>query len=183
MSELYNDADYIELTIKALFRDRLVLQKAIDLKVNPADFGTINIYNAFAETALSIGSSSPGPIGQQLCLSYLKTKLKQHNILNADIDTVMDFYEFVYNEEVLNNEYVLKNFADFIKFRRYQTLKTDKSSTPELLVEEASKLVSDINLQDSAGAVRALDPFESLVLVEHKESLMTGFPAMRLPEG
>jgi hypothetical protein len=94
------------------------------------------------------------------------------------MDTVMDFCEFVYNEEVLNSEYILKNFADFIKFRRYQTLKADKSATPELLVQEATKLVSDINLQDSAGVVRAFDPFENLVLVEHKESLMTGFPAV-----
>jgi replicative DNA helicase len=178
MSDIYNDADYIELTIKSLFRDRQVLQKALDLKVTPSDFGTLNIYNAFADTALSIGASGPGPIGQQLCLSYLKTKLKQYNILNTDMDTVMDFCEFVYNEEVLNSEYILKNFADFIKFRRYQTLKADKSATPELLVQEATKLVSDINLQDSAGVVRAFDPFENLVLVEHKESLMTGFPAV-----
>jgi replicative DNA helicase len=178
MSDIYNDSDYIELSIKALFRDRYVLQKAIDLKVDYTDFGTINIYNAFADTALSIGMLSPGPIGQQLCLSHLKTKLKNHNILNADMSAVMDFYEFVYNDEILNGEYILKNLAEFIKFRRYQTLTGDKRNTPEVLVKEATRLLSDIELHDKSGGVRTFDPFQNLVLVEHKESLMTGFPAV-----
>jgi hypothetical protein len=178
MSELYNDSDYLELTIKCLFRDRLVLQKAADLQVRPEDFGTINIYNAFVAAALEIGKTSSGPISDQLCLAYLKTKLKEYNILQAEMSSVMTFWEYIYNDEPITADYVLQHFADFIKFRRYQLLKIGSHVTPESLVQEAGRLVADINLKNSSDSVRMFDPFEQLVLIEYKESLMTGFPGV-----
>jgi hypothetical protein len=158
-----------------LFRDRATLQKAIALQVKPEDFGTINIYNAFVATALDIKDS---PINPQLCLAKLKPSLKKYNVLDADMESVLAFWEYIYNNFPLNEEYILKNLPDFIKFRRYQQLRTDKNQTPEQLVSEASKLVSDIMMKSSSEDIMAFDPFESLVLVEHRESLMTGFPAV-----
>jgi hypothetical protein len=175
MSTLFNDADYIELTIKCLFRDKQVLNKAIDLGVRAEDFGTINIYNAFVETALAIGDA---PVNPQLCLSGIKSRLKEHNILQADMPTVLAFWEYVYNEAPLSAEYVLSNLAEFIKFRRYQSLKISGINNPEELVSEANKLVGDIDLKNTTGGIREFNPFEELVTIEHRESLMTGFPAI-----
>ena len=173
--ELYNDSDYIELTIKCLFRDKSVLQKALELKIRPEDFGTIKIYNAYVETALSVGVA---PINQQLCLGVLKSILKKHHILNADMPTVLEFWEFLYNDAPLNSDYVLSHLAEFVKTRRYQTLRANKIDSPEELVSEAGKLIGDISLNDSSGGIREFNPFDDLVLVEHKESLLTGFPAV-----
>jgi hypothetical protein len=175
MSDIYNNADYIELTIKCLFRDKQVLQKAIDLKVRAADFGTINIYSAFVEAALQIGEA---PTSSQLCLTYVTPLLKKYNILEADKASVIAFWEFIYNDEPLNAEHILGNLAEFIKFRRYQSLKVEKTNSPEELVNEAVRLIDDISLKNTSGGIRAFDPFEELVLVEHKESLLTGFPAI-----
>ena len=173
--ELYNDADYIELTIKCLFRDKAVLQKAQDLQVKPEDFGTISILNAFAEAALSIGKA---PINAQLCLSVLKPLLKKYHVLTADMGTVLEFWDFVYNDEPINSEYVLANFPDFVKTRRYQSIKIEKIETPEELISEAEKLIGDINLRDAKSGIREFDPFSELVLIEHRESLLTGFGAV-----
>jgi hypothetical protein len=175
MNEIYNDSDYLELTIKCLFRDRTVLQKAVELHAKPEDFGTINIYNAFVDAALDIAVA---PISAQLCLVKIKSLMKKYNILEADMNTVLTFWEFIYDDKPVDSAYVAKNMADFIKFRRYQLLRADKINSPEQLISEANKLVSDITLKNSVGGVRALDPFENLILVEHKESLMTGFPAI-----
>jgi len=171
MSDIYNDADYLELTIKCLFKDKATLQKAIELGITPKDFGTIEVYRAFVSVALSIASA---PIDQHLCLLKLKAELKARGILHPE--EALTLWEFVYRGEPQNSDYVAKNLADFIKFRRYQTLKIDKLSSPEELIHEAALLVADIELKSSSGAIREFDPFENLVLVEHKESLMTGFP-------
>jgi replicative DNA helicase len=171
MSDIYNDADYLELTIKCLFKDKATLQKAIELGITPKDFGTIEVYRAFVSVALSIASA---PIDQHLCLLKLKAELKARGILHPE--EALTLWEFVYRGEPQNADYVAKNLADFIKFRRYQTLKIDKLSSPEELIHEAALLVADIELKSSSGAIREFDPFENLVLVEHKESLMTGFP-------
>ena len=175
MSEIFNNAEYIELVIKCLFRDKQALQKAIDLKVRPLDFGTISIYNAFVETALEIGAA---PISSRLCITHISTILKKHNILDADKENVLAFWEFIYNDDPTNAEYVIQHFADFIKFRRYQSLKVDKLNSPEELVTEATKLVDEISLKDNASGIRIFNPFDELVLVEHKESLITGFAAI-----
>jgi hypothetical protein len=175
MSEIYNDADYIELTIKCLFRDKQTLSKALDLQVRPEDFGTINIYNAFVETALSIGDA---PVNPQLCLAEIKARLKKHNILQADMPTILTFWEYIYNDAPLSADYVLSNLADFVKFRRYQSLKVSSIHNPEELVSEANKLIGDIDLKNTTGGIREFNPFEDLVTIEHRESLMTGFPAI-----
>jgi replicative DNA helicase len=173
MSDAYNDADYLELTIKCLFRDKATLQKAVELGVKPEDFGSIEIYRAFVATALGIATA---PIDPQLCLIKLKVELQERGIIH--LEEALTLWEFVYSGELQNADYIAKHLAEFVKFRRYQTLKVDKLSSPEALVSEAGRLVSDIELKDSAGAIREFDPFENLVLVEHKESLMTGFPAI-----
>jgi replicative DNA helicase len=175
MSDTFNDADYIELTIKCLFRDRTTLQKALDLKVRPEDFGSIKIYNAFVAAALAVGTA---PINAQLCLATLRPQLKAYGVSDDDKDTVLAFWEFVYNDEVMNAEYICKNMAEFIKFRRYQTLKIQGINTPEQLIQEADKLIGDISLNNSTGNIREFNPFEQLVLIQHQESLMTGFPAI-----
>lgn len=175
MSDIYNNADYIELTIKCLFREKQVLQKALDLHVRPADFGTINIYNAFVEAALSIKDA---PIASELCLAYIAPLLKKYNILEADKPLVISFWEFIYNESPTNKDHILQNLAEFIKFRRYQSLKTEKTNSPEELVNEAAKLIDDISLKSNTGGIRVFDPFETLVKMEHRESLLTGFPAI-----
>jgi hypothetical protein len=175
MTEVYNNADYIELTIKCLFRDKQVLQKAIDLQVRPADFGTINIYNVFVEAALAIAEA---PVASRLCLTYVTPLLKKNNILEADKESVLAFWEFIYNDDPINAEHILQHLADFIKFRRYQSLKVEKIASPEELVSEAVKLIDDISLKDKSVGARTFDPFEQLVLVEHRESLLTGFPAI-----
>lgn len=172
MNALYNDADYMELTIKCLFREKTALQKAIDLQVRPEDFGTIRVYNTFVATALQIGAA---PISSKLCLATLKITKQLYNITELELPDMLTFWEFVYNDEPTNVEYVVQHMAEFIKFRRYQSLKLDKSNTPEELVSQAGKLISDVDLKDSAGCIRTFDPFKDLVLVEHRESLMTGF--------
>lgn len=171
----YNDADYLELTIKCLFRDRTTLQKAVDLGVEASDFGTLAIYNAFAQTALDIKEA---PISSELCLIKLKSNLRKYGLGESSNDSVLALWEYVYSDTPYNSEYVSKNLAEFLKFRRYQSLKIQAIDSPEELVSAASKLVGDINLKNSVGGIRAFDPFENLVLVENKESLMTGFPAV-----
>jgi hypothetical protein len=173
--EIYNDADYLELSIKCLFRDKAVLQKAQDLQVKPSDFGTINIYNAYVETAMSIGEA---PINPQLCLASLKPILKKHHILDADMPTVLAFWEFIYSEAPMNASYVASHLGEFVKTRRYQSIRADKLHSPEELVAEAGKLIGDISLKDTSGGIREFNPFEELVLIEHRESLLTGFPAV-----
>lgn len=175
MSNLYNDADYIELIVKALCRDKHSLQKALDLRLEPSDFGTINIYRLFVDCALSIGEA---PISSKLCLAKAKDLFEKHNITENQKNTVLQFWEYIYKDEEINSEYITKNLADFLKFRRYQTLKVDKINNPEELINQASKLVSDIQLKDSTEGVVEFNPFEQLVLVEHKDSLMTGFSAV-----
>jgi len=175
MNDIYNDSDYIELTIKCLFRDKNTLQKAIDLRIVPGDFGAINIYHAFVATALSIGVA---PVNPQLCLAKLKGELKIRDIEGASAASALEFWEFVYNDGPLNADHITKHLADFIKFRRYQAIKIGGMNTPEQLVNEAHKLLGDIELKNSVGNIREFDPFKKLILVEHKESLMTGFPAI-----
>jgi len=175
MSEVYNDADYLELTIKCLYRDRGAMQKALDLGVKPEDFGTINIYNAFVATAVSIGIA---PINPQLCLTILKPELKKHNVGEADMPTVIAFWEYIYNNDELTAEHIVKNLADFVKFRRYQMLRSANTDAPEKLVQDANKLIGDIELKNTTGGIREFNPFDELVLVEQQECLMTGFPAV-----
>lgn len=172
MSEQYNDADYIESVIKCLFRDKKVLQKAKDLQVKPEDFGTIDIYQAFVATALHIGQA---PIEAQLCLSILKQEAKKRLIDEANKGSMAEFWEYIYNDAPINAEYITENLAAFIKFRRYQQLKVDNIGTPEELISQTTKLLGGINLNDAAVEVRTFDPFTSLVLTEHRESLGTGF--------
>lgn len=175
MSEIYNDADYIELTIKCLFRDAQTLQKAKDLQLRPEDFGTINIYNAFVATALHVGTA---PVNPSLCLSQLKQLFSKYNICEADRDNVLAFWESIYNDDVLNAEYVKENLADFIKFRRYQALKAEKINDPEKLVSETAKMLGDIDLKNTTDNIRQFSPFDQLVLVQQQESLGTGFAAI-----
>lgn len=174
MSDNYNTADYIELTIKCLFRDRAVLSKALDLQVRPADFGTINIYNAFAEAALSIGTA---PISPQLCLMKVKELMPKYSILSADKPAVATFCNYIYEDATVDGEYVLKNLAEFIKFRRFQAIKLNNLYNPEAAIQAAKELVGDIELKASTGKVRVFKNFfTNPVLIEHKDSLMTGFP-------
>jgi hypothetical protein len=174
--DLYNNADYIELVIKCLFREKAVLQRAQELHVKPEDFGSISIYNAYVEVALTIGEA---PINPQLCLASLKGILKKHYILEADMPSVIAFWDFIYSDSASNNPaYVLEHLADFIKTRRYQQLRADKLNTPEELVSEAEKLIGELAMKSSVGSIREFNPFEELVLIEHRESLLTGFPAV-----
>lgn len=174
--EKYNEAEYIELTIKCLYRDKVVLNKAMDLKVTPEDFGTLSIYNAFVAAALKIVS---GPINPQVCLIEVKPELQSRGVGASSMDQALAFWEFIYDDSVpLNADYILKNFPDFISFRRFQTLKVDKVNDPRALVSAASKLVNDIDLKDSTEDIKAYCPIEELVFVEHKETMGTGFGAI-----
>lgn len=175
MSDKYNDSDYIELTIKCLFRDKQTLQKALDLQITPNDFGTINIYNVFVDTALTI---KQGPIDANLCLATLKTLQKKYNITHLDADTMLTFWDYIYAGDALNTEHIRSHLAEFIKFRRFQTLKIDKSRSPEELVQDANKLIGSIDLKDGTDGIREFVPFQDLVTVEQKESLGTGFIAI-----
>jgi replicative DNA helicase len=177
MSELYNDADYIELVIKCLFRDRQTLNKALDLQVTPEDFGTIAVYNVFVATALQLKEA---PINSNLCLATLKTLKKNYNLSPSDNQTILEFWEYLYNDEAINAEYIRSNLADFVKFRRFQALKVDKAQKPEELLQEASKLVANINLKNGADNIREFNPFDSLVTIEIRESLGTGFETIDL---
>lgn len=170
MSETFNDADYIEATIQCFFRDKSTLQKALDLQVRPEDFGTINIYNAFVAAAISVGIA---PISAKVCLAKVKAEFKNYNIIEADLPTVLAFWEFIYAAEIVEADYICRNLAQFVEFRRYQALKITKE-----VAEEAAKVTSDLGLRNNTGVIRQFDPFEEMVLVEHKESLMTGFPAV-----
>jgi replicative DNA helicase len=171
----YNDADYIEMTIRCLYREKKVLQKALDLAVKPEDFGGINIYRLFAEAALNIAES---PINPKLCLAEIKTLFKKYDILEADFETVLKFHDFIYSEQPVNADYLLKNLADFVRFRRYQAIKADKIGSPEDLVKEASRLVADIETRDNTAEVKVFNPFRELVVLQHKETIPTGFNAI-----
>lgn len=174
--EKYNEADYIELTIKCLYRDRSVLIKALDLKVTPEDFGTLNIYNAFVAAALKIGS---GPINPQICLLEVKPELQNRGVGASSMDQVLAFFEFIYDDSTpLGADYILKNFSDFIAYRRFQALRVEKANDPRALVSAASKLVNDIDLNNSTENIKAYCPVEELVFVESKETMGTGFGAV-----
>ena len=174
--EKYNEAEYIELTIKCLYRDRSVLLKALDLKVTPEDFGTLSIYNAFVAAALKIGT---GPINPQVCLLEVKPELQNRGVGSSGMDQVLAFLEFIYDDSApLGSEYILKNFSDFIAYRRFQTLKIEKANDPRALVSAASKLVNDIDLNDSAESIKTYCPVEELVFVENRETMSTGFGAV-----
>jgi replicative DNA helicase len=175
MNDLYNSADYIELTIKCLFQDKSTLQKALELRVTPEDFGMINVYRMFVDVALDVGVA---PINDRLCLSKVKMFMKKHNLGDANMQDILNFWEYIYREENITAEYVCKHLAEFIKFRRYQSLKTHKDQTPEQLVEEATKLVVDINLKNSTDSIKVINPFEQLMLTEHRDSLSTGFSSI-----
>ena len=177
MSELYNDSDYIELVIKCLFRDKQTLNKALDLQITPEDFGTIAVYNVFVATALQLREA---PINSNLCLATLKTLRKNYNLSPADNQNILAFWEYLYNEEATNSEYIRNNLADFVKFRRFQALKIDKAQKPEELLQEASKLVSNIDLKNGADNIREFNPFSALVTIEARESLGTGFETIDL---
>jgi hypothetical protein len=174
-ADIYNNADYIELVIRCLFLDRQVMQKAVDLQVKPEDFGTINIYRAFVSAALAVGVA---PINSQLCLAHLQSALKTHGVLDADKPNVVAFWENIYSGEPTNAEYIRENLAGFIKARRYQVMKLDKLNSPEELLSAASKLLGDIEIKDSKSHIKEFSPFSELVLVEHRESLLTGFAAV-----
>jgi hypothetical protein len=171
----YNDADYIELNIRCLYRDKKVLQKALDLDVKPEDFGSIDIYKLFVEAALTVGEA---PINPKLCLTTIKPLFKKYNILNTDLDTILKFHDFIYNDDPTNSDYLLRNLADFVRFRRYQTLRADKISSPEELVKEASRLIADIETRDNSAEVAVFTPFKDLVVLQHKETIPTGFNAI-----
>jgi len=171
--EKYNEAEYIELVIKCLYRDRSVMLKAIDLKVVPEDFGTLNIYNAFVAAAMKIGYA---PINPQVCLLEVKPELSKRGSGISDMSQVLGFWEYLYDDAVpLGAEYVLKNLPDFIAFRRFQTLKIDKANNPRELVSAASKLVNDLDLKNSAEGIKEYCPLQELVFVEHRETMGTGF--------
>ena len=174
--EKYNEAEYIELTIKCLYRDRNVLSKAKDLQVTPEDFGTLSIYNAFVAAALKIGT---GPINPQVCLLEVKPELQNRGVGESSMEQVLAFWEFLYDDSApLSADYILKNFPDFISFRRFQTLRLEKTNDPRALVSAASKLVNDIDLRDSAENIKAYSPIEELVFVEHRATMGTGFGAV-----
>lgn len=173
MNDLFNNADYLELTIKCLFRDKTVLQKAVDLELTPEDFGTVNVYNLFVAAALQIKEA---PINSRLCLATLKSLFKTYHVTDEDNDNIIKFWEYVYSDEAINSEHIARHLAEFIKFRRYQRIKADKTSSPEELVSQASKLISHIELRNGSEGIRVFNPFDNLVLVEHRDSLMTGFP-------
>lgn len=168
----YNEAEYLELTIKCLYRDRNALQKALDLHLRPEDFGTINIYRAFVDTALRLKSA---PINPQLCLLEMKNVFPKYNLKQEDKENIINFWEYVYAEEPLNSEYIISHMAEFLKFRRYQELKVENTNYPEELVSQAGKLVSEIELKDKAEHITVIKPFEELSIVEHQECFGTGF--------
>ena len=167
----YNDADYLELMIRHLFRDSTMMQEASNLGLKPEDFGTIGVYRAFTATAMEIGEA---PIDPTLCLARLRPHLKTYDLGNDD-DTVVNMWEFIYRGELISASHMIESLTEFIKFRRFQLLKFAYGGTPEALIEESNKLVGDIALRKSTGEIRELDPFRVMVLVEHRESLLTGF--------
>lgn len=168
----YNEAEYLELSIKCLFRDRNALQKALDLHMRPEDFGTINIYRAFVDTALRLKNA---PINPQLCLLEMKNVFPKYNLRAEDKENIINFWEYVYTEEPLNSEYIISHMAEFLKFRRYQDLKVNETHSPEELVNQAGRLVSEIELKDKSEHISVIKPFEELSIVDHQECFGTGF--------
>lgn len=177
MSELYNDRNFLELVIKCMFRSGPVLQKAIDLQLKPEDLGGIEIYKAFIETALQIGKA---PINDGLCLSVMKSVMKGRSLIGAeDMQQVVQFWEFIYdNTNDLNEEFIIKHLPELLKVRRFVSNRVNQIDSPQQVVELAGKIVADIDLRNGSDAVREFNPFEELVMVEHKETLATGFASV-----
>ena len=174
-NEMYNDADFMELVIKCLYRDKGVMQKALDLQLKPEDFGTIDIYQAYVEAALDIGEA---PINSQLCLSKLKDPMKSRGITADNQPTVVLFWEFVYNDEPLNSAFVQDHLMEFIRFRRFQSLKVQNIMSPQTLVDDALKMMGELNLKNKANEIREFNPFQELVTIDFQETLLTGFVAV-----
>jgi hypothetical protein len=180
MMELYKDADYLELTLKCLFVDAGVLQRAKDLGMTPEDFGTINIYRAFAAAALSIGQ---GPINSNLALAQIKTVLKEHNVQKTDLGDVVKLWEYVYDPEPVNATYVKQHLVELLKARRFLQLKADKFESPEELVAASRDLLEGLNAKDGASVTTVYKPFKELVFKETRDTMGTGFPAIDATAG
>ena len=174
-NEMYNDADFMELVIKCMYRDKVVMQKALDLQLKPEDFGTIDIYQAFVEAALDIGEA---PINSQLCLAKLKDPMKSRNISADNQPTIVLFWEFIYNDAPLNSEFVADHLMEFIRFRRFQGLKANNITSPQKLVDDAMKMMGDLHMKDNADEIREFNPFQELVTINFQETLLTGFVAV-----
>lgn len=172
MEQLYNTASFIEVIIKALFRDKNVLKKAIDLEITENDFGTIDLYRLFVSIALQVREA---PINPKLCLAHIKTGLSKYSSLALSQEKVVDFWAFIYNDEPVNADYITSNLVEFLKFRRYQMLKSEHIHNPEELVQKANRLVNDTILKDKSDGVREFIPFQNLVLTTQQEMLSTGF--------
>jgi hypothetical protein len=179
MNEMYNNGDFLEFVIKCLFRDKQVMQKALDLQVVPEDFGTLDVYRAFVKAAMEIGQA---PVEPKLALTMLSKTLKEFGIVVDSNPTIIEFYEYIYrgdlDDPVHSADYVRSNFADFLLARRYQLLQLMNIGNPVELVAEAEKLVGDIALKNSTQEIRSFTPFKDMVLVEKKDSLPTGFSAI-----
>jgi replicative DNA helicase len=176
MNELYNDADFIELVIKCMFRSKNALQKALDLHLEPEDFGTIAVYQAFVQTAIEIGEA---PINSKLCLAKLKSVLPEKGV--NDNSSAIEFWEFIYdNTADINEDYIIKHLPDFASIRKFQRARLEDCTTPEEVVQKAQNIISDIALRKTAQDIRVFTPFKELVLTELKDSLETGFAAVDL---
>jgi len=167
-----DSADFLEIVIKHIIRDKASYSKAKDLKIKVDDFGDsvtgIKAYREFVAIALEVNNS---PIAYDIFVNAVAGKIADNKFAGVEADKIAEFIEQIYNTE-LSSEYVVNNLPDFIKRKRGQRLQITHKDDLDTLAREYSKLADDITISDANEHIQVINPFES----SHKRSNVDFIP-------
>ena len=177
MENTYDNADFIEMLLKHLFRSELVLKKAIDLKLTGADLITdgdynLQVYRILADLAIEIGSA---PIDRKLLDILIKHRVSPQLIIICN--TLLDH---IYAGQDLMPEYFANQLYPFLKHRRSSKIVQNAGVDLEKIIQEHNRLIIPMQMEDQSLPISELfvRPTEKLLKKSISTMISTGFPRL-----
>lgn len=169
---LYETEDFLELVIKHIARSPKALDAAKRFKVQPNDFGSISVYQAFIKIILEIGEV---PLNPTLFFTKVKEMYSTGTLLKSQQQQILDFWDWIHNDEPLNTEYVIEQLPLMLKHRRFSKLLNDGRSNPDELTSNLNALAFDFKHSGYDEASCSFSPFAQMIFKMRRESFTTGF--------
>ena len=160
-----SDSDFSEMLIKYMTRDAEVFRRCQEMKLVGDDFMVDyafgnEVYREFVNTINHIGRA---PIIQDTLLRHIKTKIDDGNIEQKNVESVIEFFGFIYDTPVDDPSFILTRLPGFLMKHRTNKVMLAYQDDPAALTTQLNQIKFQIDTATSSDGVKVYYPFRDLI--------------------
>lgn len=183
---LYDTDEMSKIFLKALATSAEVFDTAKSYRFKPDDLVSGPAGSkTFKKIADIIYELKATPCDKDLFLMYLNNSCDKGDFDDLDDpeDQLGELYNWIFDGDNKQAEYVQEHMGEFIRRRRLQKVLLENQKDAERAQQEFAKVIDEINTARVAAVARTVDPFATLVKSSRTSGVLTGIGVLDAKTG